>query len=457
MKTIASCVLTVGIASIGAAQGGKGGGAASGGPPPAFLSGRQLSVVCVHHHEAGDAGSTTLYKVRELDADKLSGRIHVGRLTAVVVRFTHVNTFCFDYEAGVTKQITFYVGNMPNQIKPFFIGGLAPAVFAAAGAGDFNKDQVVFKNHFDAYGSLGELTADIRKAFATSIDPKKENAQIRADIKTNLRKVFGYTDRDVTKEDLEVRQGELTAGIKLLTQDLAKLREDANSTDAQQMGLISKDEEAVAVLSAQLNNYASAITDLEAAGSAPDEIERVINLDPRYDEYEITAAVALLKPKPSESDVTVTPVSTSSSIIVDVSGGPQLDFSTGLVATHPVNHDYFLKVVGTTKTVMDGGARDPAFVPAVFVSYYIRPKPGDFAFGPTFGVDVSTGQSFYVGLALTRAGAQRFSLMGGFALNKLTVLNGDTVGQAPINGNNFQTKTRFVGGYFLGLTFNLGG
>ena len=123
-----------------------------------------------------------------------------------------------------------------------------------------------------------------------------------------------------------------------------------------------------------------------------------------------------------------------------------------------MTHDYFLQVNGTTKTIMDGGAGDPAFVPAAaFVSFYTRPAPGQFAIGPAFGVDLSTGQNYFLGLSLVRAGAQRFSLMGGFSLNKLTVLNGDRVGQAPVNGSSIQTKTRFVGGYFLGLTFNLGG
>ncbi|MHB8635372.1 MAG: hypothetical protein ACYC96_02750 [Fimbriimonadaceae bacterium] len=455
MKAICSCVFGVGLASIGGAQGP--GGSPEEGRSPTFLSGRQLDVVCVHHHDAGDAGSTILYRAKEIDADKLSGRIHVGRLTAIVVRFTNVNTFCFDYEAGVTKQLAFYAGNMPQNLKPFFVGGLAPAVFAAAGAGDFVKDQSVFKNHFDAYGSLGQLTLEIRKAFADSIDPKKVNKDIRAAIALNLRNVFGYTDRDVTKEDLTVRQGELAAGITLLTKDLAKLREDADSTNTQQMNMISADEAAVSVLTGQFDNYATAITDLEQAQNAPDVIERIIMLDPKYDEYEVTAAVALLKPNPTEAASAGNPATTSSTITVDVTGKGGLDFSTGLVATHPVTHDYFLKVSGTTKTIMDGGARDPAFVPAVFVSYYVRPGPGQFAFGPTFGVDLSSGQSFYFGVALTRVGAQRFSLMGGFALNKLTVLNGDAVGQAPINGNSIQTKTRFVGGYFLGLTFNLGG
>ena len=261
---------------------------------------------------------------------KLSGTIHVGRLTAIVVRFTPVNTFCFDYEAGVTKQISFYGGSMPGPLKNFFVGGLAP-VFIPAGVQDaFLTDQALFKKHYDAYGSLGDLSIDIRKAFSDSIDPTRENGQIRDLVKTNLRKVFGITGRDVTKEDLTIRQGELMAGLGLLTKDLAQLRGDANPTDSTQMGLIAKDEDAVSMLTGQLNNYETAITNLAQVQSAPDVIERIVTLDSRYDEYVVTAAVALLKPKPTESDVTITPVSASSSITVDITGGPQLDFSTGL-------------------------------------------------------------------------------------------------------------------------------
>jgi len=451
----------IGLTAAALAQGQKGGsqpGPGGKGQAPTFISGRQMNILAVHEHPNGDVGSTVLYKAVELDADKLGGTIHVGRLTAIVVRFTNVNTFCYDYEAGVTKEVAFYGTSAPSQLKNFFVG-VVPGVFVPAGvaADDFTKAQAAFKAHFDAYGSLGLLTNQIRKAFADAIDPKKDNAQIRTDVKANLKQAFGYTDRDVTKEDLTVRRAELEAGLKILAEDLAKLRASANPTDQTQMSLISGDEEALAALTGQCNNYATAITNLDQVEAAPDDVEKVVTLDPHFDEYEVTAAVSLLKAQPTESDVTLAPTTSSSSVTIDITGNGGLDFSTGLVATHPVTHDYYLAVNGSTKTIMDGGARDPGIVPAAFVSYYVRPAPGQWAFGPAFGVDLSTGQNFYFGVSLTRAGGQRFSLIGGLAMNKLTLLNGDHVGLPPINGMSIQYKTRYAGGYFVGLTFNLGG
>src|SRR5580658_342163 len=110
MKTLAFCALALAFASVASADGTKAGVTQRGGPDgqtPLFLSGGQMNLVCAHNHGNGDAGSTILYKAVELDADQLKGRIHVGRLTRVVVRFTHVNTFCYDYEAGVTSQVSF--------------------------------------------------------------------------------------------------------------------------------------------------------------------------------------------------------------------------------------------------------------------------------------------------------------------------------------------------------------
>ena len=459
MKILASSTLLLSCAALAAAQGAKGSSAQAGGEKaqaPSFIAGRQMNILCVHKHDAGDVGSTILYKAVELDADKLSGSIHVGRLTAIVVRFTQVNTLCYNYNAGVTKEIAFYGSSAPQQLKNFFVG-VVPAVFIPAGAADdFTKAQGAFKSHFDSYGSLGLLTVQIRKAFSDAIDPKKINSQIREDLRVNLRRTFGYNDRDVTKEDLTVRQAELEAGLKILADDLAKLRAAATPTDPTQMALISGDEEAVSALTGQCDNYATAITDLENVQNSPDVVEKIVTLEKSYDEYEVTAAVTMISAKPTESSVAATATS-SSSVIVDITGVAGLDFSTGLVASHPVTHDYFLKVSGATKTIMDGGARDPGFFPAAFVSYYVRPAPGQIAFGPAFGVDISSGQNFFFGIALTRAGAQRFSLVGGFALNKLNLLNGDKVGQPPINGSSIQYKSRYVGGYFFGATFDLGG
>jgi hypothetical protein len=451
------------LAAIGSAQKAQPGANPTAAQGATYLAqGRQLTVICEHDHSKGGAGSTVLYKAVTVNASTLPKKVQVKRLEAIVVRFTHVNTFCYDYEAGVTKQLSFYPSNMPGAFKNFFVGGMASPIFLAQGGGDFSVAQKTFQQHWKGFAPLGAFSDKLREAYTSSIDPKLENAAIKTAVMTKLQTAFGFQvdtptakGRPVTPDDIQFRQSELEAGIKLLTDDITKVRANYDPNDAGQTSLLNADEADLELLTGQNNNFAAAITNLEKVQSAPEYVDKVVMLDTKADEYEITVAVALLKPDPKADPVSNPSVTDPSTFLVDIIGGPVLDFSAGVVATHPVTHDYF--VAGNPKIIHNGGARDPGFVPAVFVSYYTRPAPGQWALGPTFGVDVSSLNNYFFGLSLTRGGAQRISLVGGLALNKLNTLNGDAVGSGPANGSSIQYKTRFGTGFFLGITFNLGG
>ena len=430
----------------------------SSGQVQTFLPQSQMKILCAHNHKSGSTESTVLYRAHEVEAEKMPKSLRVGRLTALVVHFTHVNTFCYSYAAGVTKETAFYGGAMPSPLKPFIGGGLGE-VFIPKGATRFETTQSTFAARYAAFSSLGKLAIKISQDFKDVIKPEKTNSEIRTDLLAKLKKDFGYTDRDVTKEDLALRQSELQGGIGLLTKDLEALRDpmvqpDATSKTSQDV--IKDDEEALSGLQAQFANYAAAISNLDEAMTAQDDIERTVTLDAKYDEFEVTAAVTPIAYPGSPSVSAMTPAALVSKVLVEVTGGPVLDFSVGLVATSPVSHDYYL---GGAKgvTVVDGGATSPSILPMAFVEYFTKPAPGVLKIGPALGVDLTSGHNFCFGLALVRGGAQRISLVGGFSMNQITELNGDKVGQTVLNGKSIQTKSRYLGGYFVGLTYNFGG
>jgi hypothetical protein len=386
----------------------------------------------------------------------------VGSSAVIQVRFRHINTFYFAYVSEKTRDISFYGGSMPSVLSPLFGNRVLGSVPPARGvADDFKKLHDVFAHDYDSLRPLSDFLRDVDNVFTTQITAEKENPEIKSDVLKALVKVFhpnpdpqAPVPQDPKPEDLDFRHDELKDGIRTLAADIVAMRKyESEHPDETEVAQIKEADEFTTALNDRISDYEAAKALFQKVVDAPKEVVSapiVITGDQAYISVE---AVPISPGSDFAAAPKANPEQWKHTIVITVTGRSGFDFSAGIVATHPTSHSYYL-VHGSPNTVAQGTSADPAFSPSVFLHYYRRPMPGHFSLGPTFGASI-TGNQYFMGLSLVRGGAQRVMLVGGLALNQVSVLNGDTVGGVAGSGQ-VQTRQRYAAGWFLGLTFNFG-